>query len=192
MDLFEAGKLKDQKVQYGLKTAKPEFKQYSLDLLRRLSLNDQCNLLLRCKNKEISLAEMKQEANVLKRLETLKKTFVKLTNAKSWEDAETQFQPFASVNELKKFASIDMTKQIPPSFANFCRKAKTSKQNQSFHIEDQITKYQELIACTLQGKLCELSGHVIMSAYPDFNGADMIVVFIPEVCTSNCVNVYYC
>ena len=183
MDLFEAGKLKDQKAQCGLKTAKPEFKQHSLDLLRRLSLNDQCDLLLRCKNKEISLAEMKQEANILKRLETLKKTFVKLTNAKSWEDAETRFQPFASVNELKKFASLDVTKEVPPSFANFCRRAKTSKQSQSFHIENQITKHKELIACTLHGNLCELSGHVIMSAYPDFRGADMILVFIPEVCT---------
>lgn len=44
---------------------KPEFKQQSLTPLRRLSLNDQCNFLLRCKNKEISLAEMKQEADVL-------------------------------------------------------------------------------------------------------------------------------
>lgn len=158
----------------GLKISKPEFKQQFFAPLRRLSLNDQCNLLLRCKNKEISLAEMKQEADVLKRLETLKKSFVKLTNAKSWEDVVAQFQPFASVNELKKFSSLDLTKEVPPSFANFCRRAKASKESGLFHIEDQITKHKELVACTLQGKFCELSGHVVMSAYLDFHGADLI------------------
>ena len=181
MDLFETYKLKGQKAQCGLKTTKPEFKQQSLAPLCHLSLNDQCNLLLRCKNREILLAEMKQEADVLKRLETLKKTFVKLTNAKDWEDAEAQFQPFASVNELKKFSSLDLTKEVPPSFVNFYRKAKASKESQLFHIEDQITKHKELVACTLQGKLCELSGHVVMSAYPDFHGADMIFLSVPEV-----------
>ena len=42
-------------------------------------------------NEELFLAEMKKEAESLKRLETLKKAFVKFVNSKSWEDAQTNF-----------------------------------------------------------------------------------------------------
>ena len=101
MDMYEKFKLKGQKVQCGLKTCKPEFKQQALAPLHRLSLSEQCSLLLRCKNCELSLAEMKKEADTLKKLETLKKIFVKLTNSKSWEDAETNLQPFASVCDVR-------------------------------------------------------------------------------------------
>ena len=114
MDMYEKFKLKGQRAQCGLKTCKPEFKQQALAPLHRLSLSDQCSLLLRCKNNELSLAEMKKEADTLKKLETLKKTIVKLTNSKSWEDPETNLQPFASVGELKKFTSLDIAKEIPP------------------------------------------------------------------------------
>ena len=180
MDMYEKFKLKGQRAQCGLKTCKPEFKQQALAPLRKLSLSDQCSLLLRCKNKELSLAEMKKEADTLKRLETLKKTFVKLTNSKSWEDAEAQFQPFASVGELKKFSSLDFTKEVPPSFVNFCRRAKASKESGVTNT-DQIINYKEAAACILQGRLSELGGHFIISAYPNFHGADMILLSIPEV-----------
>ena len=75
-------------------------------------MNDQLSLLLRCKNKELSLTEMK-EAEILKRLEILKKSFVKFTDSKSWEDAQTHFQSFASDCELKEFAKLDVSKKIP-------------------------------------------------------------------------------
>lgn len=62
MDLYENFKLKDQKAPCGLK---PEFKQQYLTPLRHLNLNDRWNLLLWCKNKEISLNELKKEADML-------------------------------------------------------------------------------------------------------------------------------
>ena len=181
MDLYEKFKLKDQKAPCGLKIAKPEFKQQYLTPLRRLSLNDQCNLLLRCKNKDISLNELKKEADMLKKLEALKKTFCKLTNAKSWEDAQARFQSIASENELQKFLSLDFSKEVPPSFVNFCRRAKSAGANEHSDV-DHIVKYQGLVACILQQKLDELSGHAITSAYSDFHGADMIFLTVTEVC----------
>ena len=164
MDLFESHKLKDQKMQCGLKIiTKP-------DIIRRLNMNDQLSLLLRCKNKELSLAEMKKEAETLKRLEILKKAFVKFTNSKSWEDAQTHFQPFASDCELKKFTTLDVSKDIPQSFVNFCRKAKVSRESGQAGTEDHIFKYDQLVACTLQAKASEISGQMITSSFLNFHG----------------------
>lgn len=99
-----------------MKISNPEFKKQYLTPLYCLSLNDQCSLLLRCKNKKISLNELKKEADMLKKLETLQKTYCKLTNAKSWEDGQAQFRSFASEYELQKFSSLDFSKEAPPSF----------------------------------------------------------------------------
>ena len=183
MDLFENHKLKDQKMQCGLKIiTKPEIKQQYLAPIRCLNINDQLSLLLRCKNKELSLTEMKKEAEILKRLEILKKSFVKFTNSKSWEDAQTHYQPFASDCELKKFAKLDVSKEIPQSFVNFCRKAKVSRESGQAGTEDHVFKYGQLIACTLQANASEISGQMITSSFQNFHGADMILLSIPEVC----------
>ena len=93
MDLFGNYKLKDQKMQNGLKTTtKPEIKQQYLAPIRRLDVNDQ---LMRSKNKKISLSEMKKESDLLKKesdllkkLDVLRKAFVKLTHSKDWKDAQ--------------------------------------------------------------------------------------------------------
>ena len=139
-----------------------------------LSLNDQCSLLLRCKNKEISLNELKEEADMLKKLEALKNSFYKLTNAKSWEDVQAQFQSFASECELQKFLLLDFSKEVPSSFVNFCHRAKSTVENEQSDIEHHVVKHQGLVACILQQNLDELSGHAITSAYSEFHGADMI------------------
>lgn len=61
MEMYEAGRLKDQKARCGVKVTKPEFKQQHLAPIRCLNLTDQCDLLLKCKAKEISLVEMKNK-----------------------------------------------------------------------------------------------------------------------------------
>ena len=182
MDLFENYKLKDQKMQCGLKTiTKPEIKQQYLAPIRRLDVNDQLDLLIRCKNKEISLSEMKKESDLLKKLHVLRKTFVKLTNSKDWEDAQSRFHPFASDCELKKFTKLDVSKEIPPSFVNFCRKAKGSRENDQASTEDHVFKYGQLVACVLRAKTSEISGQMITASFQNFHGADMIILSIPEV-----------
>ena len=182
MEMCENGKLKDQKARCGVKAAKPEFKQQYLAPIRCLSLADQCDLLLRCRDKEISLVEMKKQAEMLKKLEMLKKAFVKLTNSRNWEDAKDRFQPFASESKLKKFATLETTKEVPQSFVNFCRRVKTSRETGLSSIQDQITKHGELVAVTFQSNLSTISGQVIKAVYPDFSGADMILMSVPEVC----------
>lgn len=77
--------------------------------------------MIRCKNKEISLAELKKESVVLKQLELLKKTFVKLTNVVDWNNAAMQFPLFADETELKS------SKRTPQSLVDFCKRTKSSK-----------------------------------------------------------------
>ena len=129
----------------------------------------------------VSLSEMKKESDLLKKLDVLRKAFVKLTNSKDWKDAQTRFHPFASDCELKKFTKLDVSKEIPPSFVNFCRKAKGSKENGQTSFEDHVFKYGQLVACALQAKTTEISGQMIASSFQNFRGADMIILSIPEV-----------
>lgn len=179
MDLFEKVQLKDQKLRSAMTTTKPEFKQQYLAPLRCLDPSDQCFLLTRCKNKHLSLTEMKKEADVLKKLAVLKKTFVKLTNSKNWEEASSQFPLFACESQLKKFIAIDVSKEIPQPFVCFCKRAKSSTQANS---EDQaMVKYGEVVAYTIKGTASELSGHTITCSYSNFHGADLIFLFIKQV-----------
>ena len=171
-------------MQIGLKTmTKPEIKQQYLAPIRWLDVNDQLDLLIRCKNKEISLSEMKKESDLLKKLDILRKAFVKLTNSKDWEDAQIRFHPLASDCELKKFTKLDVSKEIPSSFVNFCRKAKGCRENDQASTEDHVFKYGQLVACALQAKTSEISGRMITASFQNFHGADMIILSIPEVST---------
>lgn len=109
MDLFEKAKLKDQNLKSTTANTKPEFKQQYLTPIRCLDSTDQCSLLERCINGQLSLKEMKNEAETLKKLHLLKKTFVKLTNTRNWEDATCQFPQCACESHIKRFIALDMS-----------------------------------------------------------------------------------
>ena len=181
MNTFEKGKLKDQKVKTtGL--AKPEFKQQYLAPIRCLENAEQVLLLTRCKNKEISLAELKKEANLIKQLATLQKNFVKLTNSASWNDAVTKFPLFACEVELKKFALLDLSKGIPSSFVDFCKRAKLSKDTVNSGTSNQaFVQHGKMVGFTIKEKPSELCGAVITNTFLGFQRADMIVVPIKTV-----------
>jgi len=182
MDLFEKVELKDQKLISAQTTTKPEFKQNYLAPLRCLDPQDQCFLLTRCKNKDLSLAEMKKEASVLKKMAVLKKAFVKLTNSKNWEDASSQFPLFACESQLKKFTAIDFSKELPQSFVSFCKRVKSSMQT-GVAIDDNqaMVKYGEAAAYAIKGTISELSSHSITCSYSGFHGADLILLSLTQV-----------
>ena len=183
MNDFEKVKLKDQKLKMPSTVAKPEFKQHFLAPIRCLEPSDQIFLLTRCKNKEISLAELKKEAIALKQLAMLKKNFIKLTNAADWEDAVSQFPLFACEVELNKFIALDFTKGTPQSFVDFCKRAKSSKDTvvTSSTIDQTFVQHGGIIGYVIKEKPSELSGRVISNIYPGFQGAHMIVVSIKPV-----------
>ena len=185
MNLFEKAKLKDQKLRSAMATTKPDFKQQYLAPIRCLNSEDQCFLLLRCKNGHLSLKEIKKEADVLKKMYVLKKGFIKLTNCKNWEDALSQFPQFACETQLRKFISFDMSKDFPQPFIDFCKRAKSSEQRARSDDEQEIgcaVKSDGVVAFAITAKLSEINGHTISSTYSKFSGADLIFLSIKQVC----------
>jgi len=174
MDLFEKVELKGQKLISAQTTTKPEFKQNYLAPLRCLDSQDYCFLLTRCKNKDLSLVEMKKEASVLKKME---KTFVKLTNSKNREDASSQFPLFAWESQLKKFTAIDFSKELPQSFVSFCKRV-SMQTGVAIDDNQAMVKYSEAVAYAIKGTISEISGHSITCG---FHGADLILLLFTQV-----------
>ena len=127
IDLYEQAKLKGQKLNLANLLAKPEFKQQHLAPIRALDADEQCKLLQRVIGRELSLAELKSESSKIKQLQSLRIAFVRLTNAKSWEDAKTSFPMYATDEQLLKFIHLDMKKCIPKSLSDFCLRVKNSE-----------------------------------------------------------------
>ena len=188
MDLFEKAKLKDQKLRSSATNAKPDFKQQYLAPIRCLELNDQCSLLERCRNGCLSLKEMKNAAENFKKMYALKKAFVKLTNAKNWEDAIANHPRYASESQLKKFSTLDISKGIPQPFMDFCKHAK-SNASQSADSEGEMASVGcmlnlgDVVAFAIHAKFAKLTGHTLSSVYKKCIGADLILLLIKEVRT---------
>ena len=59
----------------------------------------------------------------------LKTTFVKVTNSKSWEDAQKEFPKFANEDRLHQFTSLTWTNDVPQLFTTYCQEAVDSKKD---------------------------------------------------------------
>ena len=186
MDLFEKAKLKDQKLRSAAANTKPDFKQQYLAPIRCLESSDQCMLLEKCVSGHLSLKEMKSEAENLKRMYVLKKSFIKLTNTRSWEDATSKFPQCACESQLKRFLTLDMGKEIPKPFLDFCKRAKSLELCDANANDEQtlgpVVKLGDVIAFAIHAKVSELTGQAITSAYAKFSGADLILLSIKQVC----------
>ena len=69
MNMYEDGDLKDQKLSKKQLTTVPEFKQYQMQPLHNLQASFQSTVLQKVIDKEISLKEMKDEADNFRSLE---------------------------------------------------------------------------------------------------------------------------
>ena len=103
---------------------KPEFKQHYLSPIRTLKVEDQCHLLQRVISNEITLSELQREANRIKQKIALKAAFTTLTNVDSWDEAMDKFPHFTTDEHLDRFMNVDIRKNIPKTFADFCQRAK--------------------------------------------------------------------
>lgn len=180
IDLFEEAKLKGQRLNLSSLLSKPEFKQQYLAPIRALEESDQCLLLQKVIDKQISLAELKAESSNVKQLHNLRVVFVRLTNANSWEDAGTKFPAFATDEQLLKFIHLDLKKSIPKSFSDFCLRAKNSTQDAP-QLQSFSTTFNGVSAHVLQQKFTEVSGIKIKSEVPSFNGANLALASFNEV-----------
>ena len=119
MDLFKKAKLKGQKLKLSSLMSEPDFKQQYLVPIRTLPENEQCSLLKRVIDGEISIANLKGEAGSIKQMECLKKAFLKLVNVETWAEAEESMPQFATTDQLQKFSKINLKHGIPPSFSEY-------------------------------------------------------------------------
>lgn len=188
MDLYEQAKLKGQKLRLATLLHKPDFKQNYLTPIRSLSKEDQCSLLQRVVELDLSLSELQVEANKIKQQSALKVAFVKLTNVQSWEEAQEKFPHFATEHQLERFVHIDLKKSIPKTFANFCHRAKSSG-SQSLAPSSASVKLRESTESVLVSTTTELNGMLIRQVDMSFIGASLILAAVDD--TNSAENVAY-
>lgn len=181
IDLYKQAKLKGQKLNLTNLLAKPEFKQQHLAPIRALDVDDQCQLLQKVIDRELSLAELKSESSRIKQLHSLRIAFVRLTNAKSWEDANSSFPMYATDEQLLKFIHLDMKKCIPKSFSDFCLRAKNSEITHPSIEGSEEFKCNGGYARIIKEKLTEISGGKIKQVDPSFTGAHLALTYFGEV-----------
>lgn len=135
---------------------------------------------------------MKVEAADLKQMRALKTAFLRLTNTDSWEDALDKYPQFASEEQLRKFIRMDLNKSIPRPFADFCTRAKLSGSgSDSTSPNNSYVSYQHAIACVVDAKTTELSGHIITRSFSAFKGAHITLISMTEVCKFTCTDYIY-
>ena len=121
-DEFESGKLKGQKLTKKQLMKKPEVKATQFQCLLPLKEAIQERLLQKLIEKEITLKEMKAQAEKEKKI-ALKTKFLHLTNCSKWEEAEVRFPHHATVKQLEQFLTVEIAHGTPQVFQQFCASA---------------------------------------------------------------------
>ena len=173
MDLFEDGGLKDQKLIKKQLISAPEVKQHHLQPLCWLPESVQESLL-------DSVLNEREEANEYRQLELMKKAFVKCTNSRSWEYAESTYPSF--VSNLDKFVTLKFSKhdEIPEVFKTFCQAAINSKKCAN---SSQIKKIGDFHITLVQGNMESVSMEQIKKVDDLYAGAQFILTSVPKVCS---------
>ena len=175
MDLYEQAKLKGQKLRLATLLHKPEFKQNYLSPIRSLSVSEQCSLLQRVVDLELSLSDMQTEANVVKQRSALQVAFQKLTNVQSWEEAQERFPHFTTAEQLNRFMHIDLKKNIPKTFSDFCHRAKNSDERMCFSGSSSSIAVRGVTANVVVSMPTEISGSLLRQVDATFNGASLVL-----------------
>ena len=145
-------------------------------------LSSDTTVLFQVIDGECSLSDLKLEATDLKQMRALKTAFLRLTNTDTWEDAVQKYPQFASEEQLRKFLRMDLNKSIPQPLADFCTRAKLSEtDSESSSSSGYFVKYQQSIACVIEAKMTELSGHSITKGFASFKGANISIASLNEV-----------
>lgn len=118
----------------------------------------------------------------------LKAGFVKLTNSDTWENAMEKFPLYATEAKLSRFLECNMKKGIPMPFHDFCHQAKISEAGNATSESELLLSFDvddgpPVTANLIQGKLTDITELMIQRTQPFFNGVDIAVVLIDEVCS---------
>ena len=176
IELFEDGKLKNQKLNKKSLVSKPEFKQQHFQCIHNLNPSFQQKVLEQAVNREITLEEMKRKANDYRALENIRKAFMKCTNS-TWDEAKERYPWHTTDDRLRQFLSLNFIKNLPDSFHSYCNSAIRGDQ----HPANDNFSYEGSDATTIKLPINEITVAAIQSAYPVYSGANLILAYIPKV-----------
>ena len=185
MDRFEKAELRGQTRNFSNLISKPEFRQNYLTPIRTLPVEDQCFLLQKVIDHTLSLAEMKTEAAEMKKMVILRKAFVQCTNSRTWEIAKEKFPFYATDSQLKRFIRVDVQKEVPQSFMDFCRRA-TGEEADHDPTDHNSVRFNTAVGFAIDSKISELSAHKIKQSFSRFFGAKLGIISCNEVSINDC------
>ena len=86
---------------------------------------------------------------------------------------------------------MDFNKSVPQPFADFFTRAKLSKSDTNSECTFSV-KCRNAVACVIDSKTTELSGHIIMRSCASFKGANIALISLDLVCLSHHSKSYVC
>jgi len=117
MEIFEDGKLKNQKLSKKSLISKPEFKQHHFQCLHNLLPSFQEQILQQISDGKIILEEVKMQSNNFRALENVNRVFARATTTNlSWEEARNRFPWHTSEENISQFIDLNFNKGVPDSF----------------------------------------------------------------------------
>lgn len=159
------GDIKGQKMSRSKSKASNDIdlKGSSFKCLRAMQMSDVHDLLQQVADTKLSMADLALKCKSLKQLGKIKCGFIKATNSKSWEEAQSLFPEYTPDTMLKPFMSFSFSgEKLPEEFMLFCKKAinaKSQKKKNSMQDLDDIAAfdYQGSTAILLMHDLAKLS-----------------------------------
>lgn len=141
--LFESCELKDQKLSRNKRgimvNSKLDCKGVNFKPLRGIPAATRKNLLTQLRDKEISFPELSSSCKRTKKMEEVKKHFLKYLHLDSWEVAIEKYPAYTKKERMEAFIDLDFKKDITPSaFVAYCKQAKCSILSQESPSDDCI------------------------------------------------------
>ena len=175
MNAYERGELKGQKLNRKQLSSTPEFKQHLFLPIHNLPMDFQEHILQEVHRKNLSLLEMKLSAVKFRSMDVIKRTFVRITCSKSWDEACVRFPDFVTHDQLEKFLSLNFKLGVPEVFRNYCDAALTITNGGPGVVRG---RSKTLLVCR---SFNSVAAQDILSVDPQYTGAHLIMTSIPNV-----------
>ena len=175
IEMYENGKLKNQKLSKKCMIEMPEFKQHNFQCLHNLPPVFQQEVLQEVIDGTSSLDEMKKKANKFRSFECIKKAFTKYTNS-TWDEAVERFPWHTDEERLATFLGLDFVKKVPESFKAYCQAAMQDERQQV-----DMLSHDGAVGSVHTLNVMELSINAFIESCPTYTGAHLILTSVPKV-----------
>ena len=129
-------------------------------------------------SKQLSLAEMKDRSGKYHGMQAIKRAFCRCTNT-NWNQAAQNFTQHTTEERLSQFLGLNFTNSVPDTFQPYCQAAVRDGDatcNMYTHQESNV-----VVVCYDSFTVSITT--INSSSTVQFNGYQLFVAAIPEVCT---------